>query len=307
MKKVSKVQKLYVILLLVVLASGAFVSADAPLPLQDVQGNSGILFTPTAYLANPPKEGDFFGLPSFAAAIGFMHDKDFQSYGVTWNLGGRLELGYAFNRLGLGDFTDYIGAAGLHVDNHVKLHNFNVRYMVVQEGDFDTSWMPAITVGGHFKWFENYDQIEKQLNGTLDSLGADNDFGTDLTVFASKTITDVLPNPMILTVGLRNTDAIQMGLLGFSGERETVVEGSIVYFLTEKLALAAEYKQKPNGMHNLDLGGREVIRAENDWWDILLAYIVNDHFTVAGGYVNYGNVLNSNESCGWALQLKYEF
>jgi hypothetical protein len=49
-----------------------------------------------------------------------------------------------------------------------------------------------------------------------------------------------------------------------------------------------------------------LIKAENDWWDICLAYVVNDNLTIAGGYANFGNVLNHHEDNVWAIQLKYE-
>ena len=92
-----------------------------------------------------------------------------------------------------------------------------------------------------------------------------------------------------------------------SNQRATTFEGSIIYFLTKKLAFAAEYWQKSDFAHQINTGGKHLLKAENDWWDLLLAYVVNDNLTVAGGYVNWGNILNHRESNGWALQLKYEF
>ena len=311
MKKVS-LQQLLIALMALILSVSAF--AGAPLPLQSVEGNSGVLFTSTAYLANPPEDGKRIGKPSVAAALGIIGDKDFESFGVTINIDGRWELGYAFERLGLGDWPDEVkDIAGLHVENNVGLHNFNLRYMAIQEGDFDAEWMPAITVGAHFKWNQGLDHLNRQTTigafpmGLMNALGADRDHGVEFTAVASKTITDLLPNPMIVSVGLRNGDAIHTGLVGFAGQRSTTIEASIIYFLTERLALACEYRQKSDHLNNLTLGGTELVRQENDWWDILLAYVVNDNFTVAGGYVNYGNVLDDQADTGWALQLKYEF
>ena len=95
--------------------------------------------------------------------------------------------------------------------------------------------------------------------------------------------------------------------MGFAGERRTTFEGSVIYFLTDKLLLAGEYRQKPDLLDQYSMGGKHLIKAENDWWDICLAYVVNDHLTIAGGYADFGNVFNHREENVWAIQLKYEF
>ena len=114
-------------------------------------------------------------------------------------------------------------------------------------------------------------------------------------------------DPMIISAGIRNTDAIHTGLVGFAGERRCVFEGSLAYFLTEKLIFAAEYKQNPSLMADLTSGGKHLVKTENDWWDICLAYVFNDNLTISGGYANFGNILEDQVSCGWSMQLKYEF
>jgi len=294
--------------LLIVLVLCSISLADAPLPLHTIQGTSGVHITPTAYLANPAAEGEMFGKPSISAAFSVLGEKDLESFGVTQNIWGRFEVGYGFQRLGLGDWPDDVkNATGLHVLNNVKLHTFNLRYMAVTEGAGDNGWMPAITVGAHFKWNEDRTHLNRQLGGLLDTLGSDHSDGMDFTLMASKTITDLLPKPLIITAGVRNTDAIHTGLVGFAGERRCVFEGSLIYFLTDKLAFAAEYKQKPNLMSDLTAGGKHLVKTENDWMSIFLAYVFNENLTLSGGYANFGNVLEDQVSCGWSMQLKYEF
>ncbi len=92
-----------------------------------------------------------------------------------------------------------------------------------------------------------------------------------------------------------------------TGARQTTFEGSIVYFLTDKLLIAVEYRQIPNLLRPLTVAGRDLVKSESDWWDITLAYVVNDHITVGGGYANVGNILNNREDNVWAFQVKYEF
>jgi len=292
-----------------VLFSLSTVCAGPPLPTHNVEGNSGVFITSTAYLANPPEQGKVFGLPSVSGTFAAIGEKDFESIVVTENIWGKVELGYAMERIGLGDWPAdvRVGTGGVHVDNHVFLHNFNTRLMVIEEGGFDCKWTPAVTLGAHFKWNEGVSDINRQLGGTCDLLGADHDSGVEFTAVATKTITNWLPRPIILSAGLRNGDAIHTGLLGFAGERRTTFEGSVIYFLTDKLLIASEYRQKSDLCDQCTAGGKHLVKAENDWWDICLGYVIDDHWTIAGGYANFGNILNHREDNVWAIQLKYEF
>ena len=179
--------------------------------------------------------------------------------------------------------------------------------MVINEGDFEKSWMPAVTVSAHFKFNDGSDTIDKQTGGLCDTLGSDHDSGVEFTAIASKTISNWLPKPIIISAGLRNGDGIHTGLLGFAGERRTTFEGSIIYFLTDQLLLASEYRQKSDLIDQCTITGKHLIKDENDWFDVCLAYIVDDHTTIAGGYANFGNILNHREDNVWAIQVKYEF
>ncbi|GAJ13377.1 unnamed protein product, partial [marine sediment metagenome] len=234
-------------------------------------------------------------------------EKDLESFAVTENIYGRFEIGYAYERFGLGDWPDDVKtAAGASVSQHLGLHNLNLRAMVFPEGDFDCPWMPAITLGTHFKWTDGQTKLDDDLGGLLDTLGSDHSHGVEFTAVASKTITDLLPRPVILSAGIRNGDAIHTGLFGFAGERRTTFEGSIIAFLTDKLAFAAEYRQKSDLLDQFSTGGKHLVKAENDWWTLCLAYVVNDNMTISGGYANLGNLANHQEEA-FAIQLKYEF
>jgi hypothetical protein len=279
-----------------------------PLPTHCIHGYSGIFITPTAYMANPAKPGEFWGKPSVSATYGLLRHKNYQSFAVTQNILGTIELGYAMERIGLGDWPSEVKqATGNTIDKYGIVHNFNIRTMLIQEGGMDCDWMPALTTGAHFKWNDSLSDLDSQMGGACSALGADHDFGTEFTLTASKTFTDLLPRPLIVSAGLRNSDAIHTGLFGFAGERKTTIEGNIVYFLTDRLLLATEYRQKSNLMSECTVGGKDLVKAENDWWDVCLAYIIDDRTTLAGGYANFGNVLNNREDNVWAFQLKHEF
>jgi hypothetical protein len=310
MKNLVSMENVSLIRLAFVLSLCGTVCAGPPLPTHNVEGNSGVFITNVAYLANPPEQGKVFGLPSVSGTFAWIGEKDFESVVVTENIWGKVELGYALERIGLGDWPDDVSTATsgvVRVDNHVFLHNFNTRLMVIEEGGFARAWMPAVTLGAHFKWNEGLNDIDSQTGGLCDMLGADHDSGTEFTAVATKTITDWLPRPLIVSAGLRNGDAIHTGLLGFAGERRTTFEGSVIYFLTDRLLLAGEYRQKSDLCDQYSAGGKHLIKAENDWWDVCLGYVIDDHWTIAGGYADFGNVLNHRENGVWAVQLKYEF
>lgn len=292
-----------------ILALCGVVEAGPPLPLHTIEGNSGVFITSTAYLANPPEEGEVFGKPSFSTSAVFGRHKNLQSFAVTENILGKYEIGYAYERFGLGDWPDDVKTAtngAYSVSQHLGLHNLNLRAMVVQEGDFDYSWMPAVTLGTHLKWSEGQTKLNDDLGGLLDTLGSDHSRGIEFTAVASKTITDLLPRPVIISAGIRNGDAIHTGLFGFAGERRTTFEGSIIAFLTDRLAFAAEYRQKSDLMDQFSTGGKHLVKAENDWWTLCLAYVINDNMTISGGYANLGNLANHREEA-FGIQLKYEF
>ena len=302
----ERVREFIVLVIIVTLCN--VVEAGPPLPLHSIEGTSGVHITSTAYLANPPEEGKVFGNPSFSISSIFGREKNLQSFAVTENILGKFEIGYAYERLGLGDWPDNVkSATGLRVDQHLGLHNFNLRAMVVQEGGLDRSWMPAITLGTHFKWNEGQTKLDEDLGGLLDTLGSDHSSGVEFTAIASKTIKDLLPRPIIVSGGIRNGDAIHTGLFGFAGERSTTFEGSLLVFLTDRLIFAAEYRQKPDLMNQLTAGGQHLVKAENDWMSLYLAYVINDNLTISGGYANLGNVADSRENNAFGIQLKYEF
>lgn len=301
--------KLKRLTVLVILAAPyGMADAGPPIPSHMIEGNSGVLITSTAYFTNPAEPGEIFGSPSVSATALFLAEKDLESFAVTENLWGIMEVGYAYQRLGMGSWTDDAKSAlGVTIDQHVGVHNFNLRFMAIQEGDFDCPWMPAVTIGGHLKWNESQTKLDQDVGGLLDLLGSDHSRGTEFTVVASKMIHDmVVPWPVMISAGVRNGDAIQTGLLGFAGERSTTFEGSIVSFLTETLAVAAEYRQKPDFLDAFSFRGYDLVKPEKDWFTFSMAVAINE-VTVAGAYANFANLANRNENNVFGIQLKYDF
>jgi hypothetical protein len=134
-------------------------------------------------------------------------------------------------------------------------------------------------------------------------LGVRDDDGVEYTLTATKMIVGVLPRPFIVSAGLRNTDAANLGLFGFTGRRTTVFEASSVFFVTDRLLLACEYRQKPDQLRRIP----GLVGPENDWYTAALGYIVNSHCIVAAGVGNFGNVANHREPFTPAVEIKWEF
>jgi len=275
----------------------------APLPLHQIEGSGGIFSTLSAYIVNPPRDGEPVGRPS----VGFAHvslgyDKNLEALTITESPLKRLELGYGWDHLSLGDLPAALGS-GYHGPDNVQLHNFNARYQLLKEGEFDQKWIPALTAGVHYKYNDGISEVNNHVGGALASVAniPDHD-GTDFTLYASKLFTQ-LPRPVLLELGGRATEAVWDGLGGFTRSYNFVFEGNVVVFVTGNLALAAEYKQQPRDYKAIG----NLVRVENDWWTIDAAYVVNNHLTLAVGYGHFGNVLNHESNGVWGITTKWEF
>ncbi len=276
-----------------------------PLPLHSVEGAGGHFCTHSAYLVNPAKEGDVLGLPSVGAMyVHLGNGRQLLALTATETLWNRLELGYGWDSFDMGDLPqDIERATGIRIgDRSVDLHNFNARLGLVRDGEFGQPWLPALTVGAHYKYNDTIEDIDDDLMGTLTGIGIEDKDGFDFTLSATKMVTG-LPRPVILSATLRSTEGAHLGLLGFTDEREFVVEGAVCILATDRLFLAAEYRQKPDEYDAVP----GLVGGEDDWWTLCAGYIVNDHMTVAGGYAHFGTVLNHEANSSWGVAIKYEF
>ena len=296
-----------IVFLIVVLVPSAALAKDEspPLPLHGIEGMGGVFSTYSAYLVNPAKPGKVFGLPS--AGLTHVHlgnGRHLEAFTLTETLWDRVELGYAWNRLDIGDLPQEVEqVTGLEIEeDSVDLHHFNARIQLIKEGNFDQPWLPALTLGCHYKTNQDIDSIDDDLEGTLDSIGIKDDDGLDFTLYASKMVT-ALPRPVLFNLGLRSTEAAHLGLLGFTNERELLFEGNVVVFVTDQLGMSVEYRQKPDEYDEIP----GLVEEEEDWFTICGCYVVNEHFSISGGYGNFGDVLNHQANNSWGVKFKWEF
>jgi hypothetical protein len=281
------------------------VEKGSPLPLHQIEGNGGIFSTLSAYLVNPPRDGQRVGLPSVGFAyVNIGHGQNLEALTLTETPWKRLELGYGWDRLGLGDLPLAIkNATSVSISrDEVELHNFNARLQLLKEGEFNQKWIPALTFGTHYKYNDGIGQIDDDLGGALSAAGITHHDGVDFTLYASKLFTQ-LPRPVLVELGGRATKGEWNGLGGFTDNYSYLFEGNVVVFVTGNFALAAEYRQQPNEYKPIG----NLVKAEGDWWTIDAAYVVNNHLTLAAGYGHFGNVLNHEANGVWGVTTKWEF
>lgn len=280
--------------------------AAAPLPLHSIEGYSGIFSTSSAYIAHPTakKKGETPGPSVGLSYVGLGHNRNLSALTITEAIGSRAEVGYGLDHLTLGDLPDAIRAA-TEVSigkSAVNLHNLNARYQILQESAAGKPFRPAVTIGLHYKTNSDIVSINDDLHGALQANGAAHKSGVDVTLYATK-LDASSGTPILYNLGLRSTKAAHLGLLGFTNERKTVVEGSVEAFVKPNVIVGGEYRQKPNSYTAIP----GLVEKEQDWFTVVAAYIINDSATVSGGYGHFGSVLNHDANASWGLAVKNEF
>jgi hypothetical protein len=275
-----------------------------PLPFHCIEGYSGGPITPMAYLCNPGAKGAVCSTPTVSYTFLSLGEKQLHAVSVTQVFFNRLELGYAYNYFNVGTLYDDISKAGLDMGrDHVHLHHFNVRFNLLPENSFDLP-LPAVTGGVHFKYNQGIKSIDHALGGALKSIGYEKDNGVDYTLTATKMFPKLaFGRPIILTGGLRLSNAAQLGYLGFGGECNATFEGSVAYLPLDNLCLAYEFRGKNNPYNRL----QELVDDEDHWQVLSASWIVNDRFTITGIYGMLGNIANARADCSLGIQVKYEF
>ncbi|NOZ21080.1 MAG: DUF3034 family protein [Planctomycetes bacterium] len=303
-----------------------------PLPLFQLEGMGGIGLNPTAYVINPEPidERGIFGLPAMGTTFVFHKNSgyDLTAVHVSETLFKRLELSYSHWNFQLGGYptrikglTQRLGVPG-GVDirtRHIGVDVFNTKLMFLDENAWGIPYIPAMSFGISAKWNQDIHKIDRRLGGYLQAQGYRHDKSVDFVWTATKTITkldigkkNILPNPLLLTGGIRVSDGAQLGILGFTGRKQATFEGSIAYFLNDWIAIAAEYRGKPSTLRGdddaaagePDLG---LVANEDDWWDVAAAFVLSEDLTFSLAYAQLGDIGDVSANGAWYFQLKYEF
>ena len=255
-------------------ASGA--SLFGGVPLNNLQGTGGIAFNPLAYTAGRPWSGEDGGDTTNAVAqsaidgivsrpqVGGWYvnltdaEINWFSIGAAVTFFDRLEISGAYESIN----------AHKYGDNAINKYNFGAKLRLLDENAFDTSWVPALAVGGVYKYTDS---------DTVDALGLRHD-GVDGYVVASKLITQT-PIPVLLSVGGLVSDEVVNGVVGHN-KYGGAVFANIDLIPVEQVAIGFEYKQGVrvgDGITN------------HDYFDGHVAWFVTDSLTLVGAYAYTGD------------------
>jgi hypothetical protein len=203
-----------------------------------------------------------------------LRDFDLRTYGVGIGIADRVELSAAKHEL---DVTG-TALAGVKVEQDI----FGVKVRLAGDAVYgQDTWLPQLALGAEFKRHGGIDNAGPLVSPL--QLGATDEDGVDIYLSGTKVF---LAQSLLVNVTLRHTKANQLGLLGFGGDQDNSAslnfETTVGYLLTRKLAIGAEFRDKPDHLGADDEGAA---------WDLFLAWAPNRHVSVVAAYLNLGNIL----------------
>jgi hypothetical protein len=189
-----------------------------------------------------------------------------------------------FDRLELSYGNETIAQSGA---TNIHKNNIGVKGLLVKENAGDSKWVPAVAVGAIYK------DTSYAVSGDVE------DTGYDYYAVATKLVTQ-LPRPVLLSGGVRSTDARSTGVYGFGTKRDLIGFGNIDVILPGNVAVGFEYQQ-----------GAQVTGWKNaDYYDVHAAWLANKNLTLVAAYVNTGDSNDSSKvglGDGFVLSAHYAF
>jgi hypothetical protein len=270
----------------------------------NLDGVGGMVFTPLAAIAHSPPAGEI-GRPVVGLIGAAGHDKILGATSLTVPITDRLEVGVSHETLHLGSLRHEVReTVGLDMGtDHVGVETVGAKYILVPAGGFSMEWMPAVAVGAYYKRNCELRAIDKRLLGGLKWMGMDDDDGVDFTVTGTRAFPGPLGGPMVVSAGVRFTEANQAGFFGFSDGYRALFEGNVAWAVSERWVLGAEYRQKPDRLRRAG----SLYLPEDNAWAVFAAYRVNEHLSIGLGCANVGRVANSREHALLGLSIVYGF
>lgn len=273
---------------------GTTFTTFAGVPLNNLQGTGGIAFNPLAYTAGRAwEEGGTNTLdkivskPQVGSWYANLTDAD-----IHW-----FALGTAVTVLERVELSGGYGGINAHKygDRSINTYNVGAKFRFLDENAFDTAWVPALAVGGVYKYTDSK---------TVDALGLDHD-GFDGYIVASKLVTQT-PIPVLLSVGGLLSDEVVNGVVGHN-DYGAAVFGNIDIIPVKEVAIGFEYKQ------GVDVGDGIT---NHDYYDAHVAWFVTDALTLVGAYAytgdkdkfyRKGSTKDLGVGGGFVLSAQYQF
>lgn len=260
--------------------------------VSNVEGSAGGGITPWALIAGYGTRDSFGGNAHYT----YLNTQDFKldTYGVAIGIMDRVEFSAARQSFSATDGP----LNGLNIGQDI----YGVKVKIAGDAVYDQdSWMPQIAIGAEYK---RNTGLSGLLNAPITALGAKKTTGTDYYVSATKIFLD---QSILANVTIRETEANQMGLLGFGGDLhdnyQAEFEGSLAYLINKNWVVGAEYREKP---HNLS------VDKESAYYDAFVAWFPTKNVSVTLAYANLGSIVapvsgNNDDQKGVYLSLQAGF
>ena len=283
--------------------------ATAGVPLNNLQGTGGIAFNPLAYTAGLPWDedgGDSTNAVEHSALNGIVSRPQIGTWYVNLNdarinwWAGSAALTFA-DRVEVSTGYGFINAHK-YGDKSINTYNVGAKLKFLDENAFDTSWVPALAVGGVWKYTDSR---------TVEAFRLD-DNGFDGYVVASKLINQT-PVPVLLSAGLLLSDEVVNGVVGHN-DYDVVAFGNIDVLPAENVAIGLEYKQGVDAGDTIATGGHSI--RNHDYWDAHVAWFVTKNLTLVAAFAETGDkdkfykkgsVKNLGVGSGAVFSLQYQF
>ena len=255
------------------LSASAALSLAAGVPLNNLQGTGGIAFNPLAYTAGQPWESggtnsldNIISKPQVGAWYVNLNQKSINWYaaGFAFTVLERLELSAGYGYVNAHKY----GALIDRDTRHINTYNVGAKLKILDENAFDTPFLPAIAVGGVYKYTDS---------PTVKALKLDNE-GVDGYIVATKLITQT-PWPILLSAGLLVSDEVVNGVIGHN-HYGAAAFGNIDILPASNVAIGLEYKQ------GIDAG--DGIR-NHDYFDAHVAWFVTEKLTLVAAFAETGD------------------
>jgi hypothetical protein len=250
--------------------------------VMQLEGSAGGGLVPWALIAGLGTDREVGG-SAFCTRI---EPQDFvlDSCGLAIGIDDRMELSIARQRFDLG--TTVPGQS-------IRQTIVGAKWRLFGDAVFDQDrWWPQVALGVEWKHNGNFDLVPQ-------ALGARHAQGADLYVAATKVwLAGPFGHSWIADATLRESAANQLGLLGFGGDRggyHLLAEGSLGVFLTDRIVLGGEYRQKPDNLSGF---------REQDFGDLFLAIFPVKYLSLTAAYADLGDIAGKRGERGYYLSLQ---
>ena len=238
--------------------------------LAELEGSGGGGLTPWALITGAGTDRELGG-DAYCTTVTPQHFV-LDSCGLAIGLYDRAELSLSHQHFWLGDTV-----AGQTIDQTTV----GAKWRIVGDAVVDQDrWWPQVAVGMQWKHNQDFGYIPR-------AIGARHATGIDAYASATKIyLAGPLGRTWLVNATLRRTQANQLGILGFGGDRggyRLVGEASIVAFVTDTDAVGAEYRQKPDNLSAF---------REDAFSDAVVSWFPSKHWSLTAAYANLGNIAN---------------